>query len=121
MRLLLGRLVQPGLPYMIWKRVKKMTSLFRVDRAQRRQKAVLVVERVQKIEQDMGAMDGKLDVIIVSMRKPSLPESEGKGVVEDWTKDILEADEAESQAAVVFVVTSVIIIGIVFVVSGTAT
>ena len=69
----------------------------------------------------MGAIDGKLDVIIASMRKPSLPESAGEGVVEDSTKDILEADEAESQAAVVVVVAAFIIFVIVFIVSGTAT
>ena len=36
------------------------------DDAQRRQKAVSVVERVEKIEKDMGAMDGKngLDISI---------------------------------------------------------
>ena len=62
-----------------------------LDDTQRRQKAVSVVERVEKIKQDMGAIDGKLDLIIARMKKPSLPESEGKEIIEGWTKDISEA------------------------------
>ena len=33
----------------------------------------------------MGAMEGKPDLIIASMKKPSLPESEGEEIVEGWT------------------------------------
>ena len=61
------------------------------DDASRRQKAVPVVERVEKIEQDMGAMNEKLDLIISNMKKPTLPESDGDNIVEEWTKRAAEA------------------------------
>ena len=63
------------------------------DYAQCRQKAVQVVERVETIEKDIGAMDGKLDLIIANMKKPSLSESEGEEIVDGWTKDNSEAWE----------------------------
>ena len=53
------------------------------DAARRHQKVVSVVERVEKIEQDLGTMDGKLDLIIASMKKPNLPESDGEEIVEE--------------------------------------
>ena len=53
---------------------------------------------MEKIEQDIGAMDGKLDLIIASMKKPSLSESEGEEIVDRWTKDISEAwDEVKTR------------------------
>ena len=55
-----------------------------LDDAPHRQNAV--DERVEKIEQDMGAMNGKLDLIIASMQKPGLPESEGDEIVESGRK-----------------------------------
>ena len=61
------------------------------DDTSRRQKAVPVIERVEKIEQDMGAMNGKLDLIIAYMKKPILPESDGDEVVKEWTRDAAEA------------------------------
>ena len=46
----------------------------------------------------MGAMEGKPDLIIASMKKPSLPESEGEEIIEGWTKDISEAwDEVKTR------------------------
>ena len=57
------------------------------------QKAVAIKTRVGKIETEMTAMDGKLDIIIASMKKPALPESCGEDLVEEWTKDISEAWE----------------------------
>ena len=38
----------------------------------------------------MGAMNRKLDLIIASMQKPSLPESEGDEIVEECTKNVAE-------------------------------
>ena len=68
------------------------------DNAHHRQKAVSVVERVEKIKQDMGAMDEKLDLITASMKKPSLPLSDVDEIVEEWTKDISEAwDEVKTR------------------------
>ena len=61
------------------------------DNASRHQKAVPVVKRVDKIEQDDGAMNGKLDLIITSMKKTSLPESDDEEIVEEWMKDISDA------------------------------
>ena len=68
------------------------------DAARRHQKVVSVVERVEKIEQDLWTMDEKLDLIIASMKKPNLPKSDGEEIVEEWTKDISEAwDEVKSR------------------------
>ena len=56
-----------------------------------RRKAGSSHERMEKIEQDMTAMGGKLDVIIANMKKPTLVVSDEEGIVGDWTKDIAEA------------------------------
>ena len=55
------------------------------------QKAVAIGSRVDKIEQDVAAMDGKLDLLIAGMKKTTLPESEEEDVVDDWSKNIAEA------------------------------
>ena len=56
-----------------------------------RRKAVASHERMEKIEQDVSAMGGKLDLIIANMNKPTLVVSEEEQAVGDWTKDIAEA------------------------------
>ena len=48
-------------------------------------------ERMEKIEQDMTAMGGKLDLIIANMKKPTVVVSDEEEVVEAWTKDIADA------------------------------
>ena len=68
-----------------------LVGLHARDDALRRQKAVLVVERVEKIEQDVGAMNEKLDLIISNMKKPTLPESDGDDIMEKRTKSTAEA------------------------------
>ena len=69
-----------------------------LEHSQNGQNAVSIVGRVNKIEQDMGAMNEKLDLIIASMKKPDLPESEGEDIIGEWTKDILEAwDEVKTR------------------------
>ena len=68
-----------------------IVELDALDDAPCRQKDVSVVGRVEKIEQDMGAMNGKLDVIIASMQKTALPESDGDEIIEEWSKDVAEA------------------------------
>ena len=62
-----------------------LEGLDALDDTRRRHKTVSVVERVEKIEQDMVAMDGKLGLIIASMKKPSLPESAGEEIIKEWT------------------------------------
>ena len=68
----------------------KQAGLDALDAVQRHQNAVSIIERVEKIEVDMGAMDGKLDLIIAStgMKKTSLLESGEEDIVDEWTKDI---------------------------------
>ena len=56
-----------------------------------RRKAGSSHERMEKIEQDMTVMGGKLDLIIANMKKPTLVVSDEEGVVGDWTKDIADA------------------------------
>ena len=56
-----------------------------------RRKAGSSQERIEKIEQDMTAMGGKLDLIIANMKGPTLEVMEENEVVGDWTKDIAEA------------------------------
>ena len=56
-----------------------------------RRKAGSSHERMEKIEQDVSAMEGKLDLIIANMNKPTLVVSEEEEAVGDWTKDIAEA------------------------------
>ena len=56
-----------------------------------RRKAGSSHERMEKIEQDVSAMGGKLDLIIANMKKPTLVVSEEEEFVGDWTKDIAEA------------------------------
>ena len=56
-----------------------------------RRKAGSSHERMEKIEQDMTAMGGKLDLIIANMKKPTVDVLEEEEVVGDWTKDIADA------------------------------
>ena len=56
-----------------------------------RRKAGSSHERMEKIEQDMSAMGGKLDLIIANMKMPTVDVVEEDEVVGDWTKDIAEA------------------------------
>ena len=56
-----------------------------------RKKAGSSQERMEKIEQDMTAMGGKLDLIIANMKKPTVVVSDEEEVVESWTKDIADA------------------------------
>ena len=56
-----------------------------------RRKAGSSHERTKKIEQDMTAMGGKLDLIIAYMKKPTVVVSEEEEVVEAWAKDIANA------------------------------
>ena len=48
-------------------------------------------ERMDKIEQVMTVMGGKLDLIIANMKKPTVVVSDEEEVVEAWTKDIADA------------------------------
>ena len=56
-----------------------------------RRKAGSSHERMEKIEQDMSAMGGKLDLIIANMKRPTVEVLEEEEVVESWTKDIADA------------------------------
>ena len=56
-----------------------------------RRKAVSSDERTDKMERDMTTMGGKLDLILTSMRKPTVQVSDDEEIVEGWTKDISEA------------------------------
>ena len=56
-----------------------------------RRKAVASHERMEKIEQDVSAMGGKLDLIIANMKTPTMVVSDVDEVVGDWTKDIAGA------------------------------
>ena len=56
-----------------------------------RRKAGSSRERMEKIEQDMSAMGGKLDLIIANMKRPTVDVSDVEEVVGDWTKDIADA------------------------------
>ena len=53
-----------------------------------RRKAVLSDERIDKMERDMTTMGGKLDLILTSMRKPTVQVSDDAEIAEGWTKDI---------------------------------
>ena len=54
-------------------------------------KAVSSDERIDKMERDMTAMGGKLDLILTSMKKPTVQVSDEEEFVEEWTKDIADA------------------------------
>ena len=56
-----------------------------------RRKAGSSHERMEKIEQDVTAMGGKLDLIIANMKRPTVEVLEEDEVVGDWTKDIADA------------------------------
>ena len=56
-----------------------------------RRKAGSSHERMEKIEQDMTAMGGKLDLIIANMKMPTVEVSDVEETVESWTNDIAEA------------------------------
>ena len=56
-----------------------------------RRKAGSSHERMEKIEQDMSAMGGKLDLIIANMKMPTVVVSDVEEVMGDWTKDIADA------------------------------
>ena len=56
-----------------------------------RRKAVSSDERIDKMERDMTMMGGKLDLILTSMKKPTVQVSDEEEVVERWTKDIDDA------------------------------
>ena len=48
-------------------------------------------ERIYKMERDMTAIGGKLDLILTSMKKPTVQVSDEEEIVEGWTKDIADA------------------------------
>ena len=54
-------------------------------------KAVSSDERIDKMERDMTAMGGKLDLILTSMKRPTVQVSDEEELVEEWTKDIADA------------------------------
>ena len=55
-----------------------------------RRKAVSSDERIDKMERDMTAMGGKLDLILTNMKKPTVQVSDEEEIVEAWTKDIAD-------------------------------
>ena len=56
-----------------------------------RRKAVSSDERNDKMERDMTTMGGNLDLILTSMKKPTVQVSDEEEVVDGWTKDIADA------------------------------
>ena len=56
-----------------------------------RRKAVSSDERIDKVERDMTTMGGKLDLILTSMKKPTVQVSDDEEITEGWTKDISDA------------------------------
>ena len=56
-----------------------------------RRKAVSSDERIDKMERDLTRMGGKLDLILTSMKKPTVQASDEEELVEGWTKDIADA------------------------------
>ena len=61
--------------------------------SQNRRKAVSSEDRIDRLERDMSAMGGKLDLILENMKKPTVQVSEDEDVVEGWSREIAEAWE----------------------------
>ena len=60
------------------------------------QKAVLLDDRVDRMEKNVAALDGKLDYIIEKMKERDSRESEDDEIIEGWSENIAKAwDEAK--------------------------